>query len=177
MFLYPFHTQFLKTSLNRQQVVEKLTAETFLSDADYVKSDQQPRNFYGDISQQDFTLETIANNKPLVNFFTGEIRGSENEIYVLVQLGAWQHRRIFLLFVLLILACFTFVVNHLITFKSPYPQNLAAWLLLGTALALGTVFYTKAKQFNNNKHSSIKHLCERINAEAIPTESVPLIFR
>lgn len=177
MLFYPFKSQFLKTALNRNEVAEKLVDQTFLSDAAFKRTNDQPRLFYGEVSSQDFTLETIAQNKGLVNFCTGEIRGSENEIYVLIQLGAWQHRRIFLLFLLLILACFAFLINHLVLFKSIYPQTIPAWLLLMTLVALFTTLYTKARSFQRSKASTIAHFCTLWKAEPVTKNQVPLIFR
>ncbi|MBM3438174.1 MAG: hypothetical protein FJX91_03465 [Bacteroidetes bacterium] len=177
MILYPFKTQFLKTSLNRQQVSQNLIKETFLSDADFKKSDDQQISFFGEVSDQDFTLETITQNKPLVNFCNGEIRGSDNEIYILLQFGAWQHRRIFLLFALLILACFSFLANHLILYKAFYPQTMAAWLLLITFIALSATLIAKAKKFRQNTTPTINHFCKLWQAQAISKDKVPLIFQ
>ena len=59
MILYPFKTQFLKTNLTRNQVSAQLIQETFLSDADYKKSNEQTISFFGEVSDQDFTLETV----------------------------------------------------------------------------------------------------------------------
>lgn len=177
MLFYPFKSQFLKTALNRNEVAEKLVDQTFLSDAAFKRTNDQPRLFYGEVSSQDFTLETIAQNKGLVNFCTGEIRGSENEIYVLIQLGAWQHRRIFLLFLLLILACFAFLINHLVLFKALYPQTIPAWLLLMTLLALFVTLYIKARNFQRNVASTIGHFCTLWKAEAVSKNQIPLIFR
>ena len=177
MILYPFKTQFLKTNLTRNQVSAQLIQETFLSDADYKKSNEQTISFFGEVSDQDFTLETITQDKPLVNFCTGEIRGSENEIYILLQLGAWQHRRIFLLFALLILACLTFLTNHLVLYKALYPQTLAAWILLGTFIALLTTLITKAKKFHQHTQTTIDHFCTLWQAQAISKDEVPLIFQ
>ena len=177
MLFYPFQSQFLKTALNRNEVAENLVAQTFLSDAEFKRTSDQPRLFYGEVSSQDFTLETIAQNKGLVNFCTGEIRGSENEIYILIQLGSWQHRRIFLLFMLLILACFVFLINHLVLFKAFYPQTLPAWLLLMTLTSLFITLYIKARNFQRNLASTIAHFCTLWKAEAVSKNHVPLIFR
>ena len=165
MILYPFKTQFLKTNLTRNQVSAQLIQETFLSDADYKKSNEQTISFFGEVSDQDFTLETITQDKPLVNFCTGEI------------LGAWQHRRIFLLFALLILACLTFLTNHLVLYKALYPQTLAAWILLGTFIALLTTLITKAKKFHQHTQPTIDHFCTLWQAQAISKDEVPLIFQ
>lgn len=177
MFLYPFKTQFLKTEMDRYQVAATLTQETFLSDANFKKNDAKPRAFYGEISNQDFTLETIEDGNRLVNFCTGEIRGSENEVYVLIQLGAWQHRRIFLLFTILILATIVLLAQHLLLFKSFYPQNIAAWLLTATAIGLVITLYRKAKSFNKSLNSSVEFFKNLWNATPISASEVPLIFR
>jgi hypothetical protein len=177
MFLYPFKTQFLKTELNRNQVADILTTQTFLSDANFKKTDSNPRAFYGEISNQDFTLETIEDKQRLVNFCTGEIRGSENEVYILLQLGAWQHRRIFLLFLILILSCTVLLAKHLWLFQSFYPQNFAAWLLLLTNIALFIALYVKAKNFHARLKSTIDFFSQLWLAKTINPTEVPHLFR
>jgi hypothetical protein len=177
MFLYPFKTQFLKTELNRNQVADILTTQTFLSDANFKKTDSNPRAFYGEISNQDFTLETIEDKQRLVNFCTGEIRGSENEVYILLQLGAWQHRRIFLLFLILILSCTVLLAKHLWLFQNFYPQNFAAWLLLLTNIALFVALYVKAKNFHARLKSTTEFFCQLWSAKAIHQTEVPQLFR
>lgn len=177
MFLYPFKTQFLHTEMDRLRVSEALIGETFLSDANYRKTDSNPRVFFGEISTQDFTIERIENKNRLIQFCTGEIRGSENEIYILLQLGAWQHRRIFLLFLILIMACLGMLVNHLIIYKALYPQNLAAWLLLATIFGLFTLLYSKAKTFKKQSNSTLEYFCNLWKAKTIDPKNVPLVFR
>jgi len=177
MFLYPFKTQFLKTELNRNQVADILTTQTFLSDANFKKTDSNPRAFYGEISNQDFTLETIEDKQRFVNFCTGEIRGSENEVYILLQLGAWQHRRIFLLFLILILSCTVLLAKHLWLFQNFYPQNFAAWLLLLTNIALFIALYVKAKNFHARLKSTTDFFSQLWSAKAIHQTEVPQLFR
>jgi len=177
MFLYPFKTQFLQTELNRNQVADMLTTQTFLSDANFKKTDSNPRAFYGEISNQDFTLETIEDKQRLVNFCTGEIRGSDNEVYILLQLGAWQHRRIFLLFLILIVTGIVLLGKHLWLFQSFYPQNIAAWLLLLTNIALFIALYVKAKNFHARLASTTDFFCQLWSAKAILPTEVPQLFR
>lgn len=163
--------------MNRSAVSDSLTKNTFLTDLNFKKVEGQQIIFFGEVSSQDFTLETITKNKALVNFCSGEIRGSENEIYVLIQLGAWQHRRIFLLFSVLILACFVFLIDHLVLFEAIYPQSLPAWLLLMTLVSLFTTLYVKARNFHRNLAPTIAYFCTLWNAETVSKNQVPLIFR
>ncbi|MEN9312082.1 MAG: hypothetical protein RL747_1270 [Bacteroidota bacterium] len=177
MFLYPFKTAFIQTSLNRAEVSAALIKQTFLTDEDFQKTEGQQMIFFGEVSQQDFTLESIAQEKPIVNFCTGEIRGSENEIYILLQLGAWQHRRIFLLFALLILACTAFYIHHLWLFNALYPKTIAASLLLTTIIALVTTLYIKARNFHQRTQPTLDHFNTLWQGKTITKSEVPLIFR
>lgn len=177
MLLYPFKTAYIQTSFNRSEVAQALTQQTFLTDEDFQKTEQQQIHFFGEVSEQDFTLESISQDKPLVNFCTGEIRGSENEIYILLHLGAWQHRRIFLLFALLILTCTAFLFHHLWLYHTPYPKTIAASLLLATIIALSSTLYVKAKNFQRLTQSTLDHFNNLWQGKTIAKTEVPLIFR
>lgn len=60
-----------------------------------------------------------------MNFITGDFRGSENEMYPRIQLGAWQHQRVFLLYALATLACFVgFVVAVANQITIPDPSKI-----------------------------------------------------
>jgi hypothetical protein len=160
MFLYPFKTAFIQTSLNRAEVSTALIKQTFLTDEDFQKTEGQQMIFFGEVSQQDFTLESIA-----------------QEIYILLQLGAWQHRRIFLLFALLILACTAFYIHHLWLFHALYPKTIAASLLLITIIALVTTLYIKARNFHQRTQSTLDHFNTLWQGKTITKSEVPLIFR
>lgn len=182
---YPFKTLYFQSRLNRAQVVEQLTNVTFLSDANYRKPDNNPRVFYGEISDQDFTLETIENANRLVAFSTGEIRGSENEIYIMIRLGAWQHQRIFLLFGMVLFVCILFLTqgfpkHHAIIPWNDYgllPIDLAMWILMLATLSLCIFLYQKIKSFKNRLQSSIEFFNQSLDATPINKMAVPLLFQ
>jgi hypothetical protein len=81
------------------------------------------------------------------------------------------------LFALLILACLTFLTNHLILYKALYPQTLAAWLLLGTFIALLTTLLSKAKKFQTDAPQTVSYFADLLQAEPIEKNQVPLIFQ
>jgi hypothetical protein len=59
MFIYPFKIVYLQSGQTRQMLHDQLLNHTFLSDQGFRKPDNNPRAFFGELSNQDFTLETI----------------------------------------------------------------------------------------------------------------------
>lgn len=176
MFIYPFKTIILKSAKSRAQIKELLMRECFLSDANYRKTDTHSRVFFGTLTDQDFSLETIEEGKRMIGFCRGEFRGADNEIYIFLSLGAWAHQRVFLLFGTIILSCLYFLGKDLIGNHSPIPQNPGAWILFVTVLVLLAVLYAKTRAFSRRLESSIAYFSSLWNAERIDLSSVPLVF-
>jgi hypothetical protein len=103
MFLYPFKTIWLKTDVNRAVLSDFILQQTYLSDADYRKKDALTKFFYGLVNENEFVLENIKNTR-LPGFVEGDILGVEEETYVKLRMGAFRHIRIYILYVLIVLA-------------------------------------------------------------------------
>ena len=192
MFIYPFKIVYLQSSLTRQTLHDQLLKHTFLSDHGYRKPDANPRAFFGELSDQDFTLETIEKGDRLVNFITGDFRGSENEMYMRIQLGAWQHQRIFLLYAIATLACFvgffvaianqvhvpaqsemSDIIHGILTALKPS----LAYVFLICGISLIVALYVKATQFKKRYATSMAFFSELWQATVIERKSVPLLFQ
>ncbi len=151
--------------------------ESFLSDANYRKTDNHSRVFFGSLTDQDFSLETIEKGKRMIGFCRGEFRGSDNDMFIFLSLGAWAHQRVFLLFGTIILSCLYFLAKDLIENHSPIPQNTGALILLGLCLILIAVLYAKTRAFSRRLDTSIAYFLSLWDAERIDLDEVPLVFR
>lgn len=192
MAIYPFKIVYLKSSLTRQTLHDQLLKHTFLSDHGYRKPDTNPRAFFGELSDQDFTLETIEKGDRLVNFATGDFRGSENDMYIRIQMGAWQHQRIYLLYLLTTLSCFVgFFISVANQIHMPEQSEMSdvvnailsglkpslAYVFLLSGLSLLMTLFIKTKQFIKRYPSSINFFAELRQATAIEKTQVPLLFQ
>lgn len=113
MFGFPFKTIYLKTNQNRTFIHQQLLDKTFLSDENYQNTEKIQKTFYGEVSNQDFKLETLNNNQ-IANFAHGEIKGVENDMYLIIHFGALEHIRIYALFLA------TFFVSTFFLFEGLY---------------------------------------------------------
>jgi len=192
MFIYPFKIVYLQSGQTRQMLHDQLLNHTFLSDQGFRKPDNNPRAFFGELSNQDFTLETIEKGDRLVNFITGDFRGSENEMYMRIQLGAWQHQRVFLLYAIATIACFVgFILAVANQVHIPVQSELSdvihsiisalkpslAYVFLLCGISLFVALYVKATQFKKRLLSSISFFSDLWQATTIEKNRVPLIFQ
>lgn len=111
MFGYPFSIHYLKTSLSRNEISQRLTSQTFLSDVSYKKTPGE-KYFYGEVSQFDFSLESISKKSNHANFAEGRFLGADNDMYIELKLGAFQHQRMFVMFFSLLLLLFAFTIYY-----------------------------------------------------------------
>jgi hypothetical protein len=181
MFGYPFKTIFLKSNLNRNQIQSALEFHTFLSDANYKNTDKNIKSFYGEISSQDFKLETIIKKKPLVNFINGDIKGIDNEIYIIARLGSLEHQRIYALFIAVFGVCTAFLIEAFYKSSNYYAPNFfndpmkTTMLLIEAILFL--IIYNKYRSFKKNFQATKAFLAEIWSAKEITKEDIPLVFR
>lgn len=181
MFGYPFTTIFFKTEQNRQQIQSNIELHTFLSDANYKNTDKNVKSFYGEVSSQDFKLETIIKKKPLINFIHGEIKGINNEMYIIARLGSLEHQRIYFLFLAVFGICTAFLFEALYKASDYYAPSFfsdpmkTAMLVIEAILFI--IIYTKYRAFRKNLQSTKNFLSEIWSATEITKEEIPLVFR
>jgi len=181
MFGYPFKTIFFKSGQNRHQIQSAIELHTFLSDANYKNTDKNVKSFYGEVSSQDFKLETIIKKKPLINFIHGEIKGIDNEMYIIARLGSLEHQRIYALFLAVFVVCTAFLIEALYKTSNYYAPNFfsdpmkTAMLVIEAILFI--IIYTKYRSFVKHIQSTKNFLAEIWSATEINEEDVPLVFR
>lgn len=181
MFGYPFKTVFFKSQQNRQQIKSAIELHTFLSDANYKNTEKTVKSFYGEVSSQDFKLETIIKKKPLVNFIHGEIKGVDNDMYIIARLGSLEHQRIYVLFLVVFGICTTFLLEALYKSSNYYAPNFFSdpmkTAMLFIEAILFFIIYTKYRTFTKNLQTTKDFLAEIWSAKEISKEDVPLVFR
>ena len=122
MFAYPFTHLYFKTNKTRKELAKNLTSVTFLSDADYKKENAQPSVFFGEVSEIDFSLENISKTQVTTNFVRGHFLGADNETFVRIRCGAWQHQRIYFLLIAILLATTGFLIYYAL--QAPHGFNI-----------------------------------------------------
>ncbi len=197
MMLFPFKSIFLKSSLSRMEIERNLKNYTYLSDAKFSKTASQKLLFYGEISQFDFSLESLNKKSPLVNFVQGKISGIENDLYINVQLGAFKYRRVYILLLTVVAALI--ITNIYYCLQSPhgfqYPEefyqlygydysefiyNLTTpiSIVLTCLSSILTLYIFKTSNtFSKHNSNTIKLLNEICDSHLVSFIEVPLIFR
>ncbi|MBL7811952.1 MAG: hypothetical protein JNL57_06975 [Bacteroidetes bacterium] len=174
--LYPFQTIYLRTSLNRNDVQEQLKSVTFLPE---VPRTQQKTTgiFYGSVSPDQFDIEYIGDKPGYCQFISGEIKGLEDEIYLILRMGAFRHRRFYLL-----LCAFYFVSLALVA--SDFMQNGTPSLQRWPAVVFGFVFIiltgyctTYLWRFQRTKARTVLYLRGMFQADEVTASDLPVVFR
>jgi len=168
-----------------------------LSDANFNKSETQKVLFYGEISEFDFSLETLNKKSNLVSFIQGKILGIENDLYLSIQFGAFKYRRVYTLMLLVI--CSLLATNIYYCLQSPhgfnYPEefyqqygydyseflfNLTTPISLClSSLTLLLLLYIVSitNKFFKQTANSINYLNELFQSHLVTALEVPLVFR
>ncbi len=111
MFGYPFSIHYLKTSISRNEIAQRLTNQTFLSDVTYKKTPGE-KYYYGEVSQFDFSLESISKKSNHANFAEGRFLGADNDMYIELKLGSFQHQRMFVMLFSLLIVLLAFTLYY-----------------------------------------------------------------
>ncbi len=180
MFGFPFKTIYLKTNLNRENIYQLLLNQTFLSDLNYKNINQSKKTFFGEVSNQDFKLETI-NNQNIANFAHGEIKGVENDMYLIVHFGALEHIRIYALFLATFLVSTFFLVeglyhNYQDTYGPAFFDNSIHIALTAVELILFAIIFIKWMGFRKSMKPTIEFFEILFQAKSIQKNDVPVIF-
>ncbi len=173
MFLYPFKTVWLRTEGNRAELSELILQQTYLSDADYRKKDQLTKFFYGLVNDREFVLENIKNTR-LPGFVEGDILGVEDETYVKLKLGALKHTRMYVLYLIILLAGLFFWARAALgidTVDSTVFLTFSGVLLALIAYCLYFLF-----QFSRKAAAGVDFFRGLLQGEVISKRQVPAIF-
>ena len=197
MFAYPFTHLYFKTNKTRKELAKNLTSVTFLSDADYKKENTQPSVFFGEVSEIDFSLENISKTQVTANFVRGHFLGADNETFVRIRCGAWQHQRIYFLLIAILLATTGFLIYYAL--QAPhgfqYPEQFyqiygynhseflynlrtpLALIMEGIMIVVIGIIIAKYRNFNKSLQSTTHYFLGLWEAEAINKLEIPLVFR
>jgi hypothetical protein len=197
MSIFPFQTLYLKTQHHRQSLAHKLKSVSFLSDASFKKSAENPCIFFGEISEFDFNLEHISIKQKGVNFINGRFLGADNDMYIEVKMGAWQHKRIYLLLLTVFFGIMSFLIYYAAQnphgFSTPedyyhihgfgtstFAYNLTTPLALAMEailLVILGILIVKSYRFNQLKKHTHDYLRGLWDAESVTLYEVPQILR
>jgi hypothetical protein len=177
MWLFPFKTYYLATSFDRNQIYAALLNLTYLSDATYKKTDQVKKYFYGELSKEDFEFQSIADEKRLVPFVEGTIRGAGNEMYLFMNFKAFRMRRIYLIFFAFIAGCGGYALFDLLRFGTAVFQNPPFFLLLAVSLGLSIFLIIRCRNFWRVQKNSLDFFRGLLDAEIIAYRDVPVVFK
>lgn len=177
IILYPFKTIVFKTSLSRFEVKDRITSQTYLSDADFKKKDSFKKFFFGEVSEFDFSLQNISNEKRFVQFYDGQIKGVENEVYVFITAKAMRYRRIYAALAILVLLAIGFIANDAFhrgarVLKDPGFVTGCLMLLVFIAFLI-----TRFRIFNTRIANTIQYFRGLLEADCVEEHEVPSIFR
>ena len=193
---YPFYSFYIKSDQNRGEIAANLIDVTFLSDANYQKT-QGKKIFYGNVSRIDFEIESISKDKNISNFVSGQLLGADDEIYIKGRLSGFKSKRIFILFLSVLLTALGFLIYYCL--QAPhgfnYPEefyqiygynhsefiyNLTtpiALIIEGIMTAMLIIIAIKYRNFNTSVKPTLQLLCEKLGAQTVTKYEVPLIFR
>jgi hypothetical protein len=195
MFGYPFSRHYLKTTVQRNTLTQLLTDQTFLSDVNYKKT-PGTKVFFGEVSQFDFSLESISTKSQYVNFIQGRFLGADNDMYIEIKLGAFQHQRIFLMLSTILALLFAFTVYYASQgpqgfeypeqFYQQYGYNTSIFaynlftpislILLFLQLVIGSLIFVKYKNFKKSIPTTVQFFNQIFSSKEIPLNEVPTVL-
>ncbi len=196
MIGYPFQSFYLKTQNTRQEVCEKLTQFTFLTDENYKRTPNE-KHFYGAVSNIDFELENISKTLNISNFVRGNILGAENDIYIKLRLGSWQNQRVYFLLLFTLFTTLGFLIYYLAQppqgfhnpaefyqiygyGKSEFFYNLSTPLsltMIALILTIAISISIKYRNFKKSIHSTLDFLNQELESITVTEFEVPVLFR
>lgn len=176
MFGYPFKTIYLKSNLTRNELESNLKELTYLSDDNFKKDKNKKYTFYGEISNQDFTIETLEPQKNTANFITGLFRGVENDTFIILRIGALKHRRIFVLFFAAIATILGFLLHDFYLYPAYSLKNAFFLSLLALEIIMMGIVWVKYNNFNRSVPETKQIFTDLWSATEISKNQLPIIF-
>ena len=196
MQLLPVVSRYYRVNYSRQELVNKLTKFTFLSDKNFYADKSKTYTFYGDISSADFYLENIQNQPQTTTILDGRILGVEEDIFIKITHRLWARTTTPVLFLVTILITTTAFlhtwfnqylwyasINHEPGYLTKqyseklYPENPLAFAV---ALAIGIMIYlynNKIKYFREKLQCSKAYLEDSLQAKQVGKSDLPMVFR
>lgn len=177
IILYPFKTIIFKTSLTRYEVRDRISSQTYLSDANFKRQDNLKKFFFGEVSEFDFSLQNISNEKRFVQYYKGEIKGVENEVYVFLTAKGLKHRRIYILLLILILLALGFIVNDGLNRGAQIFRDPGFLIGCGVMLLFLSFLTFRFLVFSKRIANTVLYFRGLLDADCVDRNAVPSIFR
>lgn len=177
MWFFPFQSYNLKTNLNRFALERLLLDITYLSDENYKKTKNAKQYFYGSVSKEDFSLETIADEHRLVSYVSGTFKGADEDMFVVLHLKAFSFRRIYVVLLLFLILCLGFLVSQLwqygpLVFKEP-----TSIIFIAMTIALFGYLFIKCLRFWKIVSNSLSFFKGLFQADLVSKNDIPVVFR
>ena len=176
MLKLPFRNIYFSTHKTRKEIEELIVSQTFLSDANYKKPDENTRNFYGSVNSEVFTLQNI-NNPKIVPFAEGIIFGVGHEMYIQLKLKGLRSLRIYLLLIILTLSSFGILLFQLSLVGVSVFNNIPALFAFIITLLLLFQIIKLGKLYAALEPSSINYFRGLLEAELIVKKDIPAVFK
>ena len=177
MILYPFRTIWLKPSQNRETLLQLVLDQTFLSDQGYRRTGDRKKYFFGEVSDQEFYLETIDSSGRLSPYIRGRMLGVGDETYIRLSLRGFRHQRAYILLSMFVLA------GLVIFFRGLFLEGSAAasdmpFLIFGAVLISVSLFVAVlSARFTRSLTPTVDFFRGLFQADIIRREEVPGVFR
>lgn len=177
MQLYPFKTYYLKTTSSRKDLHDKILQLTFLSDEGFRRTSQSTQYFFGEVSEEEFYLETIDGKNRLVPYVRGHVRGIDTERYIFLSLRGMRHQRFYIVLLIFLALTLGLLLGDLFKFGIANGLLPSMWLALGIVLGISTYIVWLNKQFRKLEKNSLEFFRGMFDADVVPSESVPRVFK
>lgn len=177
MKLYPFQTIWLKTGSSREELSQLLLEQTFLSDQGFRRTDDRKKYFFGEINDQEFSLETINSTERLAPYIRGRILGVGHETYIRLQFGAFRHQRAYLLLSIFLLSCLVIILRGFALEGSYAMENIPFLIFGGVVVSVALFLLYQTYSFHHKAMNSRDFFRGLFQADIIHKSGVPGVFR
>lgn len=177
IWLFPFKTYYLKCGANRETVHQRMLELTFLSDDGYKRTGEGKMFFFGTLGIEDFDVESISTDNRLVDYISGRLKGAGNDMYVILTLKAFKVRRIYLIFLILMLAMTGFAISEFLTWGMAVFRTPTFMLLSVVVLALMGYLIFECSKFWKKQKTSLDFFRGLFEADTVRYKDIPVVFR
>jgi hypothetical protein len=175
-FLYPFRTLWLKSSMSREEIEKTVKNHTVLSYARSAKRDGKAF-FFGEVSNEEFWLETIDNTGKLCPFIRCNIKGIDDETYLELELRGFRFARFYAAIVVVLLIMLIFSVKPFIDYGSGAFENPVFVLLPLFFLLLASGLFYFNRRFAQQINTTKDFFRGMLEAEVVSEQEIPLVFK
>jgi hypothetical protein len=176
MFLYPFKSFYLQSSLSRADLTQFLLETSFLQDQGYKKEKDSKKLFYGLVNENEFDLESINDDK-MVDHISGQILGVANETYIFIRFGALKHLRFYFIVLFFIAAAIGFISQDILengTYSLSQPPFMVFFVVF---LVLLIYMFYQLGSFQKRLQYSLDFFRGMFQGELISRKDIPVIFK